>query len=194
MTFKEKLMQEHPEKDIARTIDRHCPDFYGYEKENYLCDELTCDECWNREIPEERNDNMENLKEKMGVTTFVQTRDGEFGMLFLNPHSKDDKGIYSPQKGGCFTYLCDYESDLTYKKDSMQDIMKIKFPSDSGGNYSIVKDFFESEGKPGIPSYFKWDWERKEEPVTKDISLEELNEILKEKYPDIDKFNLPIKE
>lgn len=55
MTFKEKLMQEHPEKDIARTIDRQCPDFYGYEKENYLCDEQTCDECWNQEMPEERD-------------------------------------------------------------------------------------------------------------------------------------------
>lgn len=33
-----------------------------------------------------------------------------------------------------------------------------------------------------------------EEQVTKDISMEELNKILKEKFPDVDHFNLPIKE
>lgn len=31
-----------------------------------------------------------------------------------------------------------------------------------------------------------------QEPITKDVSLEEINELLKEKYPDVEKFNLPI--
>lgn len=35
-------------------------------------------------------------------------------------------------------------------------------------------------------------WKETEEPVTKDVSLEEINALLKEKYPDVEKFNLPI--
>lgn len=35
-------------------------------------------------------------------------------------------------------------------------------------------------------------WKEINEPVTKDVSLEEINELLKEKYPDVEKFNLPI--
>lgn len=35
-------------------------------------------------------------------------------------------------------------------------------------------------------------YERKEELVTKDVSLEEINALLKEKYPNVEKFNLPI--
>lgn len=259
MTFKEKLIQEHPEKDIGWEIACKCPEDYGYEKSNNVCHEGGCEECWNRKIPEpelkvgdvvrikdglvenrqyggitlfpdmnflgtgtiksirasqnqfydigvftytremlekaeEAEDDMEKLKEKMEVTTLIQNRCGEFGMIFLNPNSKDGKGIYNPQKDGCFDYLCNYECDLTCKEDSMRDIMKIKFPSDAGGNYRLVKDFFESEGELKISSCFKWDWERQEVPVTKDVSLEELNAILKEKFPDIDKFNLPIKE
>lgn len=37
-------------------------------------------------------------------------------------------------------------------------------------------------------------WKEKDEEVTKDVSMEELNALLKEKYPDVDTFNLPIKE
>lgn len=35
-------------------------------------------------------------------------------------------------------------------------------------------------------------WKEINEPVTKDVSLEEINTLLKEKYPNVEKFNLPI--
>lgn len=35
-------------------------------------------------------------------------------------------------------------------------------------------------------------WEEEPEQITKDVSLEEINALLKEKYPDVEKFNLPI--
>lgn len=35
-------------------------------------------------------------------------------------------------------------------------------------------------------------WKEEKEQVTKDVSLEEINALLKEKYPDVEKFNLPI--
>lgn len=55
MTFREKLMKEHPEK-----VDNDfgggcyaCPDWYGYEENrcNGTFDEEKCRACWDREIP-----------------------------------------------------------------------------------------------------------------------------------------------
>lgn len=201
MTFKEKLAHDHPEKsklDLPSLVVG-CPHEYGYENVQDSIDNCIvnggkgCRHCWNREMPEERKESMENLKEKMDITTFVLLRDGKIGLVFMNPNSEDGKAIYNPLHIGCITYLSDYNDDLTYKWDSLSDIMKMRFPSKEE-NYRFVKKFFESDGQLKIDSYFKWDWEREEEPVTKDVSLEELNAILKEKFPDIDKFNLPIKE
>jgi dUTP pyrophosphatase len=50
MTFKEKLKREHPVR--ARLADPGCPEDYGYEPVNSECPCNTCEECWNREIPE----------------------------------------------------------------------------------------------------------------------------------------------
>ena len=56
MTYKEKLMLEHPEEvsESAEGGCYGCPDSYGYEDYSD-CDgvEDGCEECWNREIPEE---------------------------------------------------------------------------------------------------------------------------------------------
>lgn len=60
MTFLEKLRIERPEMADypASSIARGCPYHYGYESiksGDKPCDihgEYTCDECWNREIPE----------------------------------------------------------------------------------------------------------------------------------------------
>lgn len=172
MTFKEKLIQEHPEKDIARVIDLHCPDFYGYEKENYLCDGQTCDECWNREMPEERNDDMkkEFTKADLKDGMVVEYRNGERRIVV-------DEVLYGLYG---FASLKTHCNDLTYS-DSDLDIVKVYAQKSASLN-----NLFKYPGEII--------WERKEEPVTKDVSLEELNAILKEKFPDIDKFNLPIKE
>lgn len=62
MTFKEKLMQEHPDSVSDRYWGgcKHCPNWYGYGE----CDEEcvpspeNCTECWNREIPGTENDSV----------------------------------------------------------------------------------------------------------------------------------------
>lgn len=57
MTFLEKLYLEHPElkgKDCEK--DLMCPSTYGYEdkhKSAKLCNNYTCKDCWNRELPED---------------------------------------------------------------------------------------------------------------------------------------------
>lgn len=54
MTFKEKLMQEHPEKAIKNEYCFGCPSEYGYEAEQ-SCKKrpISCIDCWNRETFEE---------------------------------------------------------------------------------------------------------------------------------------------
>lgn len=63
MTFREKLMQEHPEimdyEDFEDAMG--CPSFYGYEPETGKCpDEYAncgvdfCCLCWNREMEDKQ--------------------------------------------------------------------------------------------------------------------------------------------
>lgn len=50
MTFREKLEQDYPDRDIKHSIDYMCPYDFGYE-ECKKCDG-ECEVCWNREMPE----------------------------------------------------------------------------------------------------------------------------------------------
>lgn len=64
-------------------------------------------------------------------------------------------------------------------------------------DYDIVKVGYPNKKADTIEEMLKMDfseiiWER--EPASKDVSLEEINTLLKEKYPDVDVFNLPIKD
>lgn len=56
MTALEKLKIEHPEcvDDKFRGGAEHCPGYFGYLPNPESCAGHSCDECWNREIPEKR--------------------------------------------------------------------------------------------------------------------------------------------
>jgi len=56
-TFREKLIQEHPEKKTLRITAVGCPadyDYEHYENDHFKCPPgvVRCEECWDREIPE----------------------------------------------------------------------------------------------------------------------------------------------
>lgn len=56
MTFKQKLMQEHPE--LVDKFDENnggCPYDYGFEQP-FPCENPTCEQCWNREMPGTQED------------------------------------------------------------------------------------------------------------------------------------------
>lgn len=135
----------------------------------------------------ELDEKIKSLKEQMDITTLVQLRNGTIGMVFLNNFSDDNKGIFGTTV--CISYFSEYKDDLKDKNGNVFfDIMKIRFPKGKD-NYRLVEEFFKEE----LESIdIDWDWEREEEPVTKDVSLEEINALLKEKYPNVEKFNLPI--
>lgn len=103
----------------------------------------------------------------------IEHRDGE-RMLWLN---KTGRGINR------FSFGYTDELNGLFGNPNL-DIMKVGYPSKEA---VTIKDMIEY-------GFSEIVWERKEEPVTKDVSLEELNAILKEKFPDVDKFNLPLEE
>lgn len=67
MKFREKLAMEHPEcvDDLCEGGCYGCPYDYGYEiiEENgELCDILACHQCWDREIPETKEEKKMRFK------------------------------------------------------------------------------------------------------------------------------------
>lgn len=129
-----------------------------------------------------------NLKKKLTITTLVQFRNKSLGMIFLNNLSKEGKGIFDPKYSRCVRFLENYYDDLRIKSgDKSWDIMKIKFPGDQ--NYLLVQKLFENNINP---DKIVWDWSREESIKEKEVSVDEINNILKEKYPDIEKFNIKL--
>lgn len=57
MTFKEKLLIEHPEYTSSMNYSEYgCPSDHEYEDKQNFCDHCTylesCEECWDREMEE----------------------------------------------------------------------------------------------------------------------------------------------
>lgn len=126
---------------------------------------------------EERKDDMkkEFTKADLKPGNMCKTRNGEIYM-WLN-----DK-LYCQSK---IEGLNHTEDDLTNFVNRNWDVVQVR---DSEHSETDISKLFEKFNELPII------WDRKEEPVTKDVSLEEINALLKEKFPDVDKFNLPIKE
>lgn len=182
MTFKERLMQKHPEYISCKWLGecRDCPCDYGYEEESESIKNCItnhgkgCDYCWNREMPEGRKADMKK----------------RFTMNDLK-----DGNMLKTRAGKIFIWLSDIPRELDYVIANTSDNLK----NSNYDEFDIIEvrdsSSFKNVGIKGLfRNYDKMPVIWKEEPVTKDVSLEELNAILKEKFPDVDEFNLPIKE
>lgn len=56
MTFRERFEKEHPAGKGERQYLKFCPHDFGYEPDDYACDEMpNCEACWEREMPEGGN-------------------------------------------------------------------------------------------------------------------------------------------
>lgn len=53
MTYKEKLWKKHPDLKNADLNIIGCPQDFGFEDDSSSCLGCTCEDCWNREIPEQ---------------------------------------------------------------------------------------------------------------------------------------------
>lgn len=55
MTFREKMQLDNPDMKVSHVFACGCPSGYGYETEEDakgICSEMTCVECWGREMKE----------------------------------------------------------------------------------------------------------------------------------------------
>lgn len=65
MTYREKFHMEHPDRDSVNTLGMGCPADYEH---NTNCPEysdgtvMSCKNCWNREIPEEKEKENKPMK------------------------------------------------------------------------------------------------------------------------------------
>lgn len=83
MTCREKLMIEHPDKicEVFYGGCIGCPNFYGYLPVPFYCpdDEVgnreTCTKCWDREIPENKENDERTENEMNETTTRTMTRE-----------------------------------------------------------------------------------------------------------------------
>lgn len=114
----------------------------------------------------------EFTKSDMKEGMLVEMRDGE-KMLWINGLPR-----------GIQNYSSAYNEDLTATINEDADIIRVGYPKKGANTISEMLDFGFSEII----------WERQKQPTTKDVSLDEINALLREKYPSIEHFNLPIKE
>ena len=124
-------------------------------------------------------------KADLDVGDIVKTRKGNYLVILPNENSNDGLGTFSKITLGCDKYLQVYDEDLTYKHKegtiSEYDIVAVLRTSQAGNSknntYRLLgavltcgdKEMVEDQFK-----YVKWDWERKEEPPTKELTMEEL--------------------
>ena len=99
MTCREKLKMEHPE-DFDNGGPIRCPSDYGYlndpvdETGRRCCHPMTCSDCWDREIPEERSvyDICKEIRENPNakkVTVEFPAVQKVIEEVSSNPHIKD---------------------------------------------------------------------------------------------------------
>lgn len=121
-------------------------------------------------VEERKNDmkkfTINDLKENM----LLETRNGH-RFLWVNgkPRNID-------------SYIGDMNDDLKHRYLTILDIVKVGYTNDEA---CTIEDMLKMDFSEVI-------WQ--EEANVKDVSLEEINALLKEKYPDVDKFNLPIRK
>jgi DNA repair exonuclease SbcCD ATPase subunit len=82
MTYIDKLKKEHPSRVVGSEPERQfgllCPNHYDYtswEEDDSFCNGHTCEECWNREIPESTE--IEKEKEPMDYEKEIEKKNQE---------------------------------------------------------------------------------------------------------------------
>lgn len=112
-------------------------------------------------------------KSDMNNGDMLKVRSGEIYM-WLN-----GKPIY------LHNYLSYTRDDLKNAENTNYDVMEVRDSKNYEGNISDLFDEYES-----LPVR----WVRKEEPTVKEFTMDEINKILKEKFPDVDEFKINTKE
>ena len=129
----------------------------------------------------EWSDYMNDLtKADLDVGDIVKTRKGNYLVILPNDNSNDGLSTFSKRTFGCDRYLHVYNEDLTHenKEYDIVAVLRTSQAGDSKNNtyrlLGAVLTFDDKEMVEDQFKYVKWDWERKEEPPTKELTMEEL--------------------
>lgn len=128
MTFREKLMIEHPERINARCGGgcEGCPQDYGYADDIACRDaSISCDACWSREIPETKPIKKDSLTKPADMVNHPPHYKSETGLETIDvieAFTFDLKGIEATDTGNILKYMCRWKS-----KNGLQDLEKARW-------------------------------------------------------------------
>lgn len=89
MTFREKLKEEYPGKINENCAGgcEGCPSQYGYE-ERYDCKNVTCKDCWNREMPLKCPNSTRMMNREMPNTEPLTDNERKIDFMSENAYNK----------------------------------------------------------------------------------------------------------
>lgn len=162
MTFKEKLIQEHPglvNERYAGGCD-NCPFAYGYERKEESIKNCKkeggygCNYCWNREMPYNSEFTKKDLKTGMVVEYASGDRDLVVGDILMGENK--------------YATLSEYDINLIPLCERDKDLIIVRVYITSGRTFDTV---FK-------PEKLKLIWDRDNYIMTKEKAEEKLKELL----------------
>ena len=189
MKFIEKFYAE--DKFRSNPLGKWCPYQLGYEpgpdperKNAGKCPEVvknySCNACWNREIPEEKENTPSNPFPGFEINDVVQLRNGKLCIVLPNYMSENNKSLfykYNIKKVGsgsglsCVSHCCDYTDNIYNNKSYNYDVVKL-WRSDSENALMTIGYFFNKESNLET---IKPIWQ---EQLTKKMTLKEIEQKL----------------
>lgn len=188
-----KFIDKYYEEDKFRSspLGKWCPYQLGYEPEPDLerkragkCPEAvkdySCDACWNREMPESKENTSSNSFPGFEINDVVQLRNGKLCIVLPNNVSENNKSLfykYDIRKAGYgsglsyASHCCDYTDNIYNNKSYNYDVVKL-WRSDSENAFMTIGYFFNKESNLKT---IKPIWQ---EQPTKKMTLKEIEQKL----------------
>lgn len=136
MTFLEKFKEELPNYPLNGSggTPRACPHMCRYEQE-YDCAGVSCEQCWNREMPETNNINISKGETKMEGTTRKTKKELLEEIAELKKQA---------ERAGRYEQYDEAAAEIKAMTDSF-----INAGFDEGAAFTLVLKMVESAGKVG---------------------------------------------
>lgn len=99
MTFKEKLIAEHPEftkEQIYDMVHNQCPSDFGFtnsDEDDIICKDLCCEDHWDEEMPETTNTQNTKVQQHLQIVTdlnkLYERKNHDYGDSFGKSYAED---------------------------------------------------------------------------------------------------------
>lgn len=165
MTFAQKYIQDHPDDDIMKIIVDYCPSCFSYERRRTKGEcEGMCHACWNREIPEEPQEqptdtptqpqilDSGNRREfETGAVRDIQEGKGRCDLLPLDVIATlTDNPIMAS-----FSIFVNYGGEIAYLKRNLREFIAAYYPDKETAILDLAKHF-----EAGAKKYGERNWQK----------------------------------